>query len=164
MVRLQPCNVDDAHVDVEFVPQLETNWEALATTIKVGHHFVVVAEEGNNEGSDFWIFICEKPLHDVEEEMKKDSWGKVVFQGRQIVIGKYYKQQGKSPLSYILYENGSTMKYSSTLSLLQSSPWRLHLIIKKWQMWKIRGEFFIFSQIYLSCHLSQLSTLCFSLC
>ncbi len=34
-----------------------------------------------------------------------------MFQGEQIVIGKYYKQQGKIPLSYILYENGFAMIY-----------------------------------------------------
>jgi hypothetical protein len=43
--------------------------------------------------------------------MKEDSWGQVVFQGKQFVIGKYYKQQGKNPLSYILYENGFAMIY-----------------------------------------------------
>jgi hypothetical protein len=59
LVQLEPSNVDDAHANVEFVLQLETNWEALVATIEVGDHFAVMAEKGNCEGSDFWIFICE---------------------------------------------------------------------------------------------------------
>jgi hypothetical protein len=73
LVQLETCNANDAHVDVEFVPQLEINWEALAATIEVGHHFVVVAKEENSERSDFWIIICEGPLLVVEEEMKENN-------------------------------------------------------------------------------------------
>jgi hypothetical protein len=34
-----------------------------------------------------------------------------MIQGEQIIIGKYYKQQGMIPLSHILYENGFAMIY-----------------------------------------------------
>lgn len=57
LVQLEPCNANDAHVDVEFVPQLEINWEALVATIEAGDHFVVVAKKENSEGSDFGLLF-----------------------------------------------------------------------------------------------------------
>jgi hypothetical protein len=60
---------------VESVHELEMDWKAFATTLEVGDHHVILVEEGNNEGPDFWILICEEPLHVVEEERKIDSWG-----------------------------------------------------------------------------------------
>jgi hypothetical protein len=73
-VWLEPCNANDAHANVDFVFHLKSNREALTTILEVGDHFVVIVEEGNMEGCDFWILICEEPLHEVEEEMKKDNW------------------------------------------------------------------------------------------
>lgn len=75
LVWLKPYNVNDAHINVEFVLQLETNQEVVTATIEVQDHFAIMVEKGNSEGSDFWIFICEEPLHVVEEEMKEDNWG-----------------------------------------------------------------------------------------
>jgi hypothetical protein len=92
--------------------QLETNQEALVTTLEIGNHFAVVVDEGNNEGSNFWIFIWEEPLHVVEEEKKNDNWGQVVYKGEQIVIRRYYKQRGRSPTSYVLCDGGSAIIYS----------------------------------------------------
>jgi hypothetical protein len=97
---------------MESILELEMDWEALAATLEVGDHFAVIIEKGNNEGSIFWILICEEPLHVVEEERKIDSWGQVVFQGEHIVIGKYYKQHGRSSMSYVLCNGGPVMIYS----------------------------------------------------
>jgi hypothetical protein len=41
-----------------------------------------------------------------------DSWGHVVFQGEQIVIGRYYKQQGRSSMSYVLCNGGLVLIYT----------------------------------------------------
>jgi hypothetical protein len=57
LVQLKPYNANDAHANVEFVPQLETNQEVVAATIEVQDHFAIMVEEGNSEGSDFWILI-----------------------------------------------------------------------------------------------------------
>jgi hypothetical protein len=40
---------------LEPILELELDLEALVATFVVVNHFVVVAEEGNNEGLDFWI-------------------------------------------------------------------------------------------------------------
>lgn len=89
---LEPCNVNDVHAHVEFVFELETNRKALVTILEIGNHFAVVVDEGHNERFDFWIFICEEPFHAMEEERKVDNWGQVLYRGKQIVIGRYYKQ------------------------------------------------------------------------
>ncbi len=60
---------------MELVHELEMDGKAFTTTLEVGGHFAILVEEWNNEGSDFWILICEKPLHVVEEENKIDDWG-----------------------------------------------------------------------------------------
>jgi Zn/Cd-binding protein ZinT len=78
---LKIYNANDAHENVEFVFQLEIDQEALVVIIEVGDHFAIVVEEGNSGGTHFWIFICEESLHAIEEEMKGDNWGQVVFQG-----------------------------------------------------------------------------------
>ncbi len=81
---LEPCNADDVHADVEFVLKLEIDWKALVIIIEVGDHFVVVAEEGNSEGSDFWILICQESLHAMEEEMKEDIGVRWCFKERKL--------------------------------------------------------------------------------
>ncbi len=69
------------HAYVEFMFQLETYRKVLIAIFEIRNHFVIVAYEGNNEGSNFWIVICEEPLHVVEEERKFDNWGQVVYRG-----------------------------------------------------------------------------------
>ena len=80
--------------------------------MEVGDHFAVVADEGNSEDADFWILIIEHTLHAVEEESKEDCWGQKVYRGEQIVIGRYYKQKGRSMRSYILCDAGPAYIYS----------------------------------------------------
>jgi hypothetical protein len=58
-IHLEPCNPSDAQTDVESIPKLKMDQEALVATLEIGDHLAVVAEEGNNEGSNFWILICE---------------------------------------------------------------------------------------------------------
>ncbi len=58
-IHLEPCNASDAQADGESIPKLEMDLEALVTTLEVGHHVAIIAKKGNNEGSDFWILICE---------------------------------------------------------------------------------------------------------
>jgi hypothetical protein len=50
-----------------------TNRQALAATLEVGDHFVVVAEESNYEGIDFYNLFCRKCLYEVQEASSKDS-------------------------------------------------------------------------------------------
>lgn len=51
-------------------------------------------------------YYCVESLHMVEETSKIDCYGQTVVRGEQIVIGKYYKQQGQSECSYVLCPEG----------------------------------------------------------
>jgi hypothetical protein len=64
----------------------------LVVSLNVGENFAVIAVKDNNEGDDFWIFICEEILVMVEEVNKINYWGKEVYKGEQIIVGKYYKR------------------------------------------------------------------------
>jgi hypothetical protein len=93
-IRLEPCNASNAQANVEPLHQVEIkDQETLVATLEVENHFAIIIEEANFKGSDFWILVCEEPLCVVEEEQKVDNWGQVVFQGEQVVIKRYYKQQ-----------------------------------------------------------------------
>jgi hypothetical protein len=41
------------------------NGNELVASLKIGDNFVVNVEEGNNEGQEFWIICCIKPLHTI---------------------------------------------------------------------------------------------------
>jgi hypothetical protein len=47
-----------------------------------------------------------------EEVNMINCWGKEVYKGEQIIIGKYYKRQGHSLMSYVLCDGGPTFIYS----------------------------------------------------
>jgi hypothetical protein len=113
LIRIEPCNIDDVRADVEHVDVIgEGDREAIVACLEVGDHFAVVADEGNSEDADFWILITEQTLHAVEEESREDCWGQKVYKGEQIVVGRYYKQQGRSMRSYVLCDAGPAYIYS----------------------------------------------------
>jgi hypothetical protein len=51
----------------------------------------------------------------MEEEQKVDNWARVVFEGKQVVIKRYYKQQGRNSTSYVLCDGGPTLIYSNLI-------------------------------------------------
>jgi hypothetical protein len=74
LIRLEPCRVQDAQMDGRPESSIRgTNRQALAATLEVGDHFVVVAEESNYEGIDFYNLFCRKCLYEVQEASSKDS-------------------------------------------------------------------------------------------
>jgi hypothetical protein len=103
LIRLEPCRVQDAQMDGQPEPSFGgTDRQALAATLEVGDHFAVVAEEGNSEGVDFYILLCQKFLYEVQEASSEDSWGQKVYHGEHIVVGTYYQRRGSSNNSYVL--------------------------------------------------------------
>ncbi len=55
------------------------------------YHFAFTAEEANNEGSDFYILVCEESFQALEDDKKVDNCGQVVFWEEHIVDGSHYK-------------------------------------------------------------------------
>jgi hypothetical protein len=113
LVTLEPClsaaRLDEFDEDEQMISD---DGEMLAKILEEGDNFAVLAEPERDSEAHFWILLCTERLHVVEEESKVDSYGQTVTKGEQIVIGKYYKQQGRSDLSYVLCSEGEAYIYS----------------------------------------------------
>jgi hypothetical protein len=48
----------------------------------------------------------------VEDINKVDCWGQEIYKGKKIIVGKYYKMQGRNPQSYVLCGGRSAFIYS----------------------------------------------------
>jgi hypothetical protein len=48
-----------------------------------------------------------------------DAYGQMFLYGSQIVIGKYFKQQGRSPYSYFQCDKGETYIYSHLIRAMK---------------------------------------------
>ncbi len=84
----------------------------LVANLNVDEHFIIIVAKDNEEGDDFWIFICEEILAMMDKVSKIDHWGQEVYRGEEIVVGKYYKREVCSLMSYILCDGGPTFIYS----------------------------------------------------
>lgn len=76
------------------------NAKALAACLSIGDNFSLLAPQGNDEGVDFWILLCEKELHLVDRDCE-DPQGQT-FERGDMVSGRYYKQSGRQTSCYIL--------------------------------------------------------------
>lgn len=59
----------------------------LATCLKFGDHFAIVAEPNNYEKVYFFILQSVKKLHIVKEDSRPNDFGNYVEKGNEIVIG-----------------------------------------------------------------------------
>lgn len=82
-----------------------TGNEHLAATLDIADNFVVNAAQGNDEGVDFWVVICTKPLHTLKEAFT-DKWGTSFDEGDEVVAGKYYQKYHEN---YVLLKNSHTV-------------------------------------------------------
>jgi hypothetical protein len=57
----------------------------------------------------------------VEEKRKIDNLGQVVCKGKKIVIRRYYKQQDRNPISYVLCDGGFDIIYSHLIFVAKFS-------------------------------------------
>ncbi len=108
LVTLEPCDTSDVLCDMELD---ELAWgmgserNGLAAYLEVGDNFSIRAEERNEEGVDFYILKCLKPLHIVEFYARPDDWQQYVEVGDEIVIGQYNKQSGWAKTSFVLVKD-----------------------------------------------------------
>jgi hypothetical protein len=75
--------------------------KSLATFLEVGDYFVVVAQNNIEDNVGFWILMCVEGLHMVTKDMNVDAFGQEFLHGSQVVINKYFNQQGRSLHSYV---------------------------------------------------------------
>ena len=115
---LEPVRAGDAVQEVEEVEhdlsfQLDDNLNAVE--LQVGDNFAVAAESGNAEGVEFYILQYTKAMYLEKEDTLTDAWKGVTEMGDEVVEGLYYKQQGKSPKSYVLLRDHGVARIFSHL-------------------------------------------------
>lgn len=72
-------------------PKYEGHYEALSEAIEVGDNFALNAEDGNEEGVDFYLIKCTSTKEQLKAD-EVDSWGTKIEAGSYILKGFYYKQ------------------------------------------------------------------------
>jgi hypothetical protein len=88
--------------------------DELATSLEVGDNFVVNAEEGNNEGQEFWIMCYTKPLHKLNGPLNC-KWGMNYNERDEVVVGKYCEKWGNSYSTYVLLKDSHVVYLYSHL-------------------------------------------------
>ncbi len=113
LVTLEPCSAIDVRCDliIDDMWQVSHDGESLTTCLEVGDYFVVVATNDVEE-CWFWVLMCTEKLHMVIEEKHVNTYGQMFFYDNQVVISKYFKQQGRSPYSYVQCDIGEAYIYS----------------------------------------------------
>ncbi|KAG0597044.1 hypothetical protein M758_UG307000 [Ceratodon purpureus] len=103
---LEPLRPEDAvqeEEDPDVVWPSEPDSNDLASELMVDDHFAVYADplDPNAGGAKFFMLMCTKRMHVVEENGTIDSWGGVFEWDDEVVEGLYYHQQGTSQNSYL---------------------------------------------------------------
>jgi len=58
----------------------DVNWDygedgdAFTTCLEIGDNFVINVATNNDEGQEFWLVRCLKPLHKVNKDFIDDHW------------------------------------------------------------------------------------------
>ncbi len=106
----------------------------LATT-----NFVVHAEDGNDEGVDFYIMCCERLPFTFDVGLGNFFLDAVYFVGEVVVLRKYYKSWGKKGLSYVmLNDNPVGNAYSHLVCYVKfSMPLIMHWVIGNTQVFTL---------------------------
>ncbi len=94
--------------------------ESLVAYVEVGYCFIVVTNDDIEAfGVGFWILMCTERLHTVTLERHVNVYGQMFIYGSQIVIGKYFEQQGRSSYSYVQCDKGEVYVYSRLIRVVK---------------------------------------------
>ncbi len=110
-IHLEPCNARDAQAYVESIPELEMDWEALVTTLEVGHHFAIIVKEGNNEGSNFGLSFVKNHYMLWKRKGKLIVGGKWCFKENRLSLEDISNNKERA-MSYVLCNGGPTIIYA----------------------------------------------------
>ncbi len=69
-------------------------WRGNCINIKDGDDFVMNATLGNEEGCEFYVVCCEKPLFEVDVDGLSDDQGNNFELGSVVIGGHYYQRWG----------------------------------------------------------------------
>jgi hypothetical protein len=74
----------------------------MAKDVNIGDNVAIKCQTNTNE--DYWILLCDKGLHMVEECFT-DRWGQEWFPGDWVIQGVWYERLRLGNMSYILCED-----------------------------------------------------------
>jgi hypothetical protein len=93
--------------------------ESLAACLEVGDYFAVATIDDAEDNAGFWVLMCTKRLHMVTKEKHVNTYGHMFIYSSQVVIGKYFKQQGRSSYSYVRCDIGEAYIYSHLIKVVK---------------------------------------------
>lgn len=120
LVTLEPIASNDVVQEPE---EADPNWIAesddnsLAAECQVGDHFAIMADTENpdDDGAEFYVLLCTKPMYVHHGESIRDAWNAVVDDGDEVLEGYYYRQRGRRPNSYVLLQDAGVARVYSHL-------------------------------------------------
>ncbi len=77
--------------------------DTLATCLEIRDNFVVNVVTDNDEGQEFCLTRCSKPLHKINKNFT-NAWGSSYEVGDDVITGVYYQKWGTFESSYVLLE------------------------------------------------------------
>lgn len=84
------CDIDSDHTRVR------GNGDDLTFDILLEDNFITNAEVGNKENCKWWVLQCTQPLHTLTQVMRPNGFGNCFGAEFDLLIGRYYKQQGRN--------------------------------------------------------------------
>ncbi len=121
LVALEPCSYIDARCDPDIndMREVSHDGESLVACLEVNDYFVIVATDDVKDNVGFWVLMCIEKLDMVTKDKHVDAYGQMLIYGNQVVIGKYFKQQGRSPHSYVQCDIGEAYIYSHLIMVVK---------------------------------------------
>ena len=94
----------------------------LASCLEIGDNFATEAEDGNEEGMDFYLLVCySKPF--VVKESFICPWGEEFSVGQLAVRGQYYQKWSTGPQNYVYRASLKLLVVMLRISGQSSFPW-----------------------------------------
>lgn len=103
-----------ARCDIETNDAKETSndGELAVICLEVGNYFSIVANNDKENNFKFWVVICVEGLHMVTKDKHVYAFGQTFLYGNQVVISRYFNQQGRSPYSYVQCDQSEVYIFS----------------------------------------------------
>ncbi len=118
LVTLKPCSSIDARCDLDIDDMRKVSrWGVISNLFRSWQLFCYCNYWWHRRQCWFLGFI--ERLYMVIEEKHVNTYGQMFFYGNQIVINKYFKQQGRSSYSYVQCDIGEAYIYSHLIRAMK---------------------------------------------
>jgi hypothetical protein len=121
LMALEPYSSIDVRCDpdIDDMREVSHDGESLVACLEVGDYFVITATNDVKDNVGFWGFNVHREVAYGNREKHVDAYGQMFLYNNQVVISKYFKQQGRSPHSYVQCDMGETYIYSHLIKAMK---------------------------------------------